>query len=110
MRPKITKEVWDAFIENHEPLRQYFLEEELLMDFEEAKNQGHFKQLILLIHSTTEPGVLVIKTVDQINHFLVYDGSGQRCPDFHLKANFDHLGTSCVHQLHLRVYNLDYFL
>jgi hypothetical protein len=37
MRPKITKEVWDAFIENHEPLRQYFLEEELLMDFEEYK-------------------------------------------------------------------------
>ena len=34
-RPKITKEVWDAFIENHEPLRQYFLKEELLMDFEE---------------------------------------------------------------------------
>ena len=36
-RPKITKGGWDAFIENHEPLRQYFLEEELLMDFEEYK-------------------------------------------------------------------------
>ena len=36
-RPKITKEEWDAFIEYHEPLRQCFLEEELLMDFEEYK-------------------------------------------------------------------------
>ena len=37
MRPKTTKEEWDTFIKHHEPLRQYFLDEELLLDFEEFK-------------------------------------------------------------------------
>jgi len=36
-QPKTTKEDWDAFIKYHEPLRQYFLGEELLLNFEEYK-------------------------------------------------------------------------
>jgi hypothetical protein len=36
VRLQNAKEEQDAFIENHAPLRQYFLKEELLMDFEEG--------------------------------------------------------------------------